>query len=95
MVTKKLSEQEREAKYNTYTSLKFMELSGAKLTIESKKELLQIEKELKACTGKKPVRTVNAAIGNEIVKLVEGIPVPASIEKIIEESKSDLYYFGK
>jgi hypothetical protein len=72
-----------------------MELSGAKLTIESKKELLQIEKELKACTGKKPVRTVNAAIGNEIVKLVEGIPVPASIEKIIEESKSDLYYFGK
>jgi len=80
--------------YERYVSLKFIEISGAKLTPEVQKELIELEAELKKCSGKKPVRTVNAAIDNEIVKLVEGIPVPEFIETLIKEKGCSAYYFG-
>ncbi len=85
------------ANYNKFTDLKFLELSGAKLKDEQKKELTELEKELKSCTGKVPVRSVRAAIKNEIALLVEGIPVPEEIEKLIVGAgeKAVLYYFGE
>ena len=80
--------------YNRFTDLKFLQISGAPLTKIQKEELADLEKELKACIGKKPVRTVRAAIQNEQALLVTGIPVPASIETLIGE-KHSLYYFGE
>ena len=82
-------------KYDRYTKLKLLDLSGTKLTDEVKKELSDLEKELKACSGKKPIRTVTAAIGNERTVLIEGIPVTKEIEKFVKDVKATEYYFGK
>ncbi len=81
--------------YEKYVGLKFLELSGAKLNPETDKELNKLEKELKAMAGRKPIRTVNAAIGNELVKLVKDIPVPEKIEEIIVDAGHAEYYFGE
>jgi len=81
-------------KYDKYTSLKFLFLSGAKVKDEVKKELETLEAELKLCAGAKPVRTVRAAIKNEHFLLVEGVPVPQAIEAAIKIEGSEKYYFG-
>lgn len=78
--------------YNKYISLKFLDLSGAKLKDQAKDELQKLEKSLLNCSGKKAKLTVNAAIGNEIVKLVKDIPIPKEIEKIINSCKNPGYY---
>ena len=82
-------------KYSRYTQLKFVELSGTKLKEESQKEMNALEAELKACTGAVPIRTQRAAISNEQVLLVEGVPVPEAIAKIIASSKNPEYYTGE
>ena len=82
-------------KYSRYTALKFVELSGTKLKEESQKELNALEKELKTCSGVIPVRTQRAAIGNEQVLLVEGVPVPEKIANLIASSKNPDYYTKK
>ncbi|KKU30852.1 MAG: hypothetical protein UX45_C0033G0001 [Candidatus Uhrbacteria bacterium GW2011_GWF2_46_218] len=80
-------------KYDRYTGLKFLELSETKLTEAQIKELAELEVELKAASGFVPVRTVRAAINNEQVLLVQGIPVPAAVSNLVPE-KNFLYYFG-
>jgi hypothetical protein len=78
--------------YKKYTDLKFIALSGAKLTDAAKKELAELEKEVKACSGKVAKRTVRAAIMNEQVLLVEGMPMPAEVLEIIGKCKTPNYY---
>ena len=80
--------------YDKFTSLKFLELSGAKLTEPAQKELAALEAEVKACKGRKPIRTVRAAINQEILLLVEGIPITAAMEQIIKAKGVEKYYFG-
>jgi len=82
--------------YDKYTGLKFLELSETKLSDETKKELKELEAELLTCEGRKSIRTVRAAIDNEQALLVEGIPVPVEIKKLIESKgkKTAAYYFG-
>jgi hypothetical protein len=82
-------------KYDRYTALKFVALSGTKLKDEQNKEMNELETELKKCSGKVPVRTVRAAISNEQALLVKGIPVPEKIEKLIESASKSDYYFGE
>jgi hypothetical protein len=83
------------AKYDKFTGIKFLQLGGAKLKDEQLKELADLETELKSCSGAVPVRTVRAAIRNEICLMVEGVPVTEAIEKIVVDADSTLYYFGK
>jgi len=82
-----------QGKYDRYTSLKFLELSGVKLKDANKNELLDLETEIKKCSGKVPNKTVRAAINNEIALLVEGVPVPKSIENLIKNKGVSSYYF--
>jgi hypothetical protein len=81
-------------KYSRYVALKFAEISGTKLKEQQKKELESLEKEIKSCSGKKPNKTTTAAISNELVKLVEGAPVPEFIEKLIDGCINPNFYFG-
>jgi predicted nucleic acid-binding Zn-ribbon protein len=83
-----------KATYDRYTALKFLELSGTKLKEDHVKELVDLEKTLKACSGVIPIRTVTAAISNEKVRLVEGVPIPEAYAKIIASCKNPAYYIG-
>lgn len=82
-----------KATYDKYTSLKFLQLSGAKLKDDTLKELKELEAELKQCSGKISKKTVRAAIQNEQVLLVEGMPIPAEYVDIIEKCSKPEYYF--
>jgi len=84
-------------KYERYTSLKFLQVSEAKMKDADIAEMNDLETELKACDGSVPVRTVRAAIKNEICLMVKDVPVPKEIEIIVLEAgdNSKLYYFGK
>lgn len=88
-----------KATYDRFTSLKFLQLSfidsDQKLEEKDKKELEALEKELKICDGKKSIRTQRAAINNEQVLIVEGIPLPAEYLTIIMNSKNPAYYIGE
>jgi hypothetical protein len=84
-----------QAVYNKFTDLKFIELSGAKMTEKSKEEIASLEAELKKCTGRIAKITVRAAIRNEQALMVAGIPVPASIETLVKSNGSEDYYFEK
>jgi hypothetical protein len=81
------------ANYSKFTDLKFLSLSGAKLKEQQEEELKDLEKEIKGCSGPIAKRTVRAAIKNEQVLMVEGLPVPAAIEALIIEEGSQAYYF--
>jgi len=93
--------------YSKYTDLKFLQLSlnenpdsEIKIKEQDLKTLNELEEKIKKCSGKVPVRTVRAAVGNEQCLLVKGIPVPENIEKIIKEWEAAgvkgayAYYFG-
>ena len=54
--------------------------------------MLELEKELLACEGFKPKMTRRAAIHNEQVLLVEGIPLPDEYLKIIKSDKNKDFY---
>lgn len=82
------------AKYQSYADLKTLDVAGAKLTEDRKKDLDIMEKAIKACSGKVPNKTVRAAVGNEILQMFEGVPVPAEFEKIVASAKATAYYFG-
>ena len=81
-----------QAQYDRYTDLKFLQLSGVNFDEKTKKEVEQLEIELKKCTGKIAAKTVRAAIKNEQALMVKGIPVPKSIEKLVGK-KDAAYYF--
>jgi hypothetical protein len=81
------------ANYSKFTDLKFLSLSGAKLKEQQEEELKHFEKEIKGCSGPIAKRTVRAAIKNEQVLMVEGLPVPDAIEALIIEEGSQAYYF--
>jgi hypothetical protein len=81
-----------KALYDKYTSLKFIQLSGAKLKDEALKEIKELENELKKCDGYKAKKTVRAAIANEQVLLVEGMPIPDEYFDIIVKSINPDYY---
>jgi len=85
------------AKYEEFIGLKFLSIQGGELQPDTVKRLNTLEKELKTMEGRKPIRTVNAAIGNELVKLVQDIPVPEKVEQIIKDGgeKAYTYYFGE
>jgi hypothetical protein len=83
-----------QAKYDKYTSLKFLELSGAKLREEVKKEMDAMEAELKQCSGVKPIKTMTAAIQHEVIRLVEGVPLPENYANIIQGSSNPAHYLG-
>ena len=88
--------------YDKYSELKAIELSGAKLKEETKEELKALENQIKACSGKIPNEKIfkkstialRAAIDNEIVFLIKGIPLPEEYLKIIKESKNPDYYIS-
>lgn len=84
-----------EAEYNEYTALKFLEFSGTKLKDETTARIKELEAKLKSCAGSRPIRTVRAAIKNEQVLLVEGVPVPESVLAIIKNSQTENYYLGE
>lgn len=84
-----------KAKYDKYIGFKFTELSGAKLKNEAIKEMNDLEAELKQCSGVIPIRTVTAAIDNEVVKMAEGVPLPECYAEIINKSKKPEYYLGE
>ena len=73
-----------KGKYDRYTDLKFIELDGGKLKEPIKKELGELEEELKDYPGKKGKVTKTRACGAEIVKIVEGIPLPDEYYKILK-----------
>ena len=78
--------------YDKFTSLKFLSFSETKLTDETKKELAELEAELKLCSGFKPKMTRRAAIGNEQVLLVEGVTLPEEYYNIILSDKHKDFY---
>ena len=84
-----------KATYDKYTSLYFLKMSGAKLTEDAERELKALENEIKNCSGKMPIRTVRAAIRNEQVLMIEGIPLPEEYLQIIKTDKTPEYYLGK
>jgi hypothetical protein len=85
-----------KAKYDAYTQLKFIKLSGAKLTDEKIKLLADMEAEIKSCSGEKPNKTVRAAIKNDQILMVEGVPLPAEYLQIIKDAGDSVvnYYLG-
>jgi hypothetical protein len=90
----KLTHAEHKAKYDQFISLKFLELSGAKLTEEKSKANAVLEAELMQCSGVKPIKTMTAAIGNEIVRMIAGLPLPEHYEEIIRRSTNPAHYIG-
>ena len=83
-----------KSKYDQYINLKFLEIVGGQLTKESREELVNLETELKKCTGSIPVKTVTAAIGNEIIRMVAGVPLPEEYATIIKGCKKPEHYLG-
>jgi hypothetical protein len=101
---KKLEQPENESskqatvdkkKYDKYVDLKLIQLAKTKLTEQSKAELIELEKELKQCSGEVPILTRTAAIRNEIVKMIEGIPMPKEYSDIIYTNNVQSFYLGK
>lgn len=84
-----------EGEYNEYTQLKFISFSGTKFTEETKKRLDELEAKIKSCSGKRPIITVRAAIKNEQVLLVQGMPIPEKVYEIIKNADATKYYLGE
>lgn len=82
------------SKYNRFVDLKFIKLEGGQLREDYEKELTELEKELKACSGKKAAKNRTASIGMNVIKFVEGIPVPKSVFDLVPE-KDRGFYFAK
>jgi hypothetical protein len=80
------------SKYERYTNLKFIKLDGGQLREDYEKELVDLEKELKACSGKKAAKTRTASIGMSIIKFVEGMPVPKEIFDLVPEKDRGFYF---
>jgi hypothetical protein len=81
-----------DALYSKYTNLKFLQLSGAKLTDQASEEMEDYLKEIKKCDGRKAKITRRAAINNDICLLVAGVQIPKSIENIIVNNGSESFY---
>jgi len=83
-----------EVIYKKYCDLKFISLNeGVKMKQEAIEEIQRLEAELKKCAGNIPIKTETASINHELVRLVEGIPVPDKIYKFV--GKHQEAYFGK
>lgn len=82
------------SKYKKYVDYKFIQLDGGQLREDYEKEVAELEKELKGCSGKKASKTRTASIGMNVFKFVEGIPVPAEIYNAVPE-KDRGFYFAK
>jgi hypothetical protein len=90
--------------YDRYTALKFLEIalidssnedpSKIKLPDHVKKELTDLEAEIMKCDGVKPIKTMTAAIGHEVIKMVKGVPMPKEYSDIIQNSAKPDYYLG-
>ena len=83
-----------EVLYNEYVELKMITLAGGKLKEISLKRIDELEKELKSCSGSRAKMSVRACIGSEICKMIEGIPVPKSIEEAVKAKGREDYYFA-
>jgi len=81
--------------YDEFTNLKFFELSGVKLNEETAKKLSELEKQVSKFEGPKSLRTQRAAIMNEQVLIVEGMPIPDEYVQIINKSINPSYYIAK
>ena len=92
---KKAKKEVDKGVYDKYTGLKFISFTETKLSENFKKQLAELEKELLTCDGEKPIRTQRAAIDNEQVLIVEGIPLPKEYAVIIKNSSNPKYYLGK
>lgn len=82
------------AKYNKFIQLYFLNMI-AKLKKEAKKELKELEDEVKTYPGKKPkmTKTVNLGTG-KTHKIVEGIAVPDDVLKDFKDhGRAFEYYF--
>lgn len=84
-----------KSKYDEYTEYFFIKMSGAKFSDDVLKKIESLKKELMNCSGVSPKRTVRAALGNETLKLVEGIPLPKEYLEIVKASKNPSHYLGK
>jgi hypothetical protein len=82
------------AKYEQYTSLKFLVLDGAQLKESAEKELAELEKEILSCSGEKAKKTVTASFGSRYIRLVKDVPVPQEISDFITGQGSKKHYFA-
>lgn len=73
--------------YKKYADLKFLQLDGANLKDEQIDSIKKMESEIKKCSGKISKHTKTASIGAEVLKLVQGIPVPKEYIDIISKYK--------
>lgn len=80
--------------YGRYATLKFIEFDGGKLKEAIKKELTELEKTIMKSDNPKAKKTVPAAIGTHILKLVEGVPVPDAYIEIIKDNDAMKIYCG-
>lgn len=83
-----------EELYREFTDLKFIKLDGGELKEEYEKKFIELEKRIKACEGKKPIRTMTAAFGSRLIRLISGIPVTDEIYEFIKAQGHEEYYFG-
>ena len=82
------------AVYVEFINLKFLKVDEHKLTDEAEKRLSELEKEIMSCSGAKSKKTVTAHVGSELLKLVEGFPMPKEYEELIKEQGSENYYIA-
>lgn len=78
--------------YDKFINLKFLVFSGAKLSETAEKEMNKLEAEICKCSGTLPKKTVTAAIDHEVVRMIEGLPLPAEYSEIIKKSKNPSHY---
>lgn len=81
-----------EDDYKKYTDYKFIQFAGGELREEVEAEMNKLEASIKKCSGKVSRRTVTAALGSTIARLVKGIPVPKSIDKLIPGKDKGIYF---
>jgi len=79
--------------YQRFASIKSLDIDeGTKLTEDTQEKLKELEAEVKAYKGKKSKITATAAIGQEVLKLYEGFPVPNEYVEIIKNAKQTERY---
>ena len=77
---------EIEGKYEEYVKLKFIVFDGGKLKEQHLEKLKKLESEIKEYKGKIAKKTVTAAIGTFVLKMVERMPIPPSYAKILKDN---------
>lgn len=79
-------------KYNRFMELQFLVYEGAILKPAALEELASLDAEIKSSTGRIARKTVNAAIGSNLYKMIAGYPVPESYVQVFRSAGHEDYY---